>query len=135
MHSLEPGETPSISEYQAPNYAQRPYISQNISKRFGAVAVRLQLFFQFTYVQYCKLVPLLHFSYRDIHSKIAGFHKAWARGSLQCQQSPAPLLRQPFSLYQEKKHLSDSIQHISGITDACSGSILIWSGCDAHFLT
>ena len=53
-HSLEPGETPSYSaSLQASNYAQRPLILQNISKRFGAVAVRLRLFFQFTYVQYC----------------------------------------------------------------------------------
>ena len=49
VHSSEPGETPSISaSYQAPKYAQHPYISQNISKRFGVVANRLRLFFQFT---------------------------------------------------------------------------------------
>ena len=48
VRSLEPGETPSYSaSHQAPNYAQ------NSSKRFGAVAVRLRLFFQFTYVQFC----------------------------------------------------------------------------------
>ena len=53
-HSLEPGETPSDSASpKAPNYAQRSLISQNNSKRFGAVAVRLRLFFQLTYVQNC----------------------------------------------------------------------------------
>ena len=54
VHSLEPGETPSYSaSHQAPNYVQRYLISQNTLKRFGAVAVRLQLFFQFTCVQCC----------------------------------------------------------------------------------
>ena len=57
MHSLEPVETPSNSaSNQAPNYAQRSQIYQNSSKRFGAVAVRLWLFFQFTYVQYCACI-------------------------------------------------------------------------------
>ena len=53
MHNLEPVETPSYSaSQQAQNYPQRSEILQNSSKRFGAVAVRLRLFFQFTYVQY-----------------------------------------------------------------------------------
>jgi len=48
---LEPGETPA--SHQAPDYVQRSKILQNTLKRFEAVAVRLRLFFQLTYVQYC----------------------------------------------------------------------------------
>ena len=52
--SLEPGETPSNSaSHQAPNYVQRSFILQNNLKRCVAVAVRLRLFFQFTYDQDC----------------------------------------------------------------------------------
>ena len=48
-HSLEPGETLSYSaSHQTQNYLQRSQISQNISKRFGLVTVRLRLFIQFT---------------------------------------------------------------------------------------
>ena len=57
VHSLEPGETPSYSaSHKSLNYAQRSYISQTISKRFGAVAVRLRLIFQIAYVQYCTIL-------------------------------------------------------------------------------
>jgi len=45
VQSLEPGETPSYSaSHQAPNYVQRPLISQNTL----TVALRLRLIFQFT---------------------------------------------------------------------------------------
>ena len=54
VHSLEPGETPSNSashqapnysaSHQAPNYAQRFKILQNISKRFGEVAVIFSIY-------------------------------------------------------------------------------------------
>ena len=65
VHSLEPGETPSNSaSHQAPNYVQRPQISQNTLKRCVAVAVRLRLFFQFTLNQYC--IYISHSGHRQI---------------------------------------------------------------------
>ena len=49
VHNLGPSETPSYSvSHQAPNYAQRSQISQNISKQFGAVTVWFRIFFQLT---------------------------------------------------------------------------------------
>ena len=50
----------------------------NISKRFWAVAVRLRLFFQFTYVQYCMRYPRLPkvltvSTPRQIHLNCLGF--------------------------------------------------------------
>ena len=53
VHCLEPGETPSYSASRlALNDVQRSKISLNVLKRFGAVAVRLRLCFQFALVQY-----------------------------------------------------------------------------------
>ena len=47
-HSLEHGETPSHSaSHQASNYVQRSLITQNVLKRFGAVAVWLRMFFKY----------------------------------------------------------------------------------------
>ena len=46
VHSLKPGEKPSYPvSHQAPKYVQRYKISQNTLKWFGAIAVRLRLFF------------------------------------------------------------------------------------------
>ena len=45
VRSLEPGETPSSSaSHQDPNFAQRSKISENISKRFGSVAVIFSIY-------------------------------------------------------------------------------------------
>ena len=56
VHSLEPGETPSYSaSHQAPN-SWATFLNIAIQlKTSRAVAVRLRLFFQFTYVQYCTM--------------------------------------------------------------------------------
>ena len=66
--SLENGETLSYSaSHQAPNYVQRSFILQNTLKRCVAVAVRLRLFFQFTYDQdcTCSVVNKCHCLYGD----------------------------------------------------------------------
>jgi len=45
---LKSGETLSyLASHQAPNYVQHSQISQKKLNRFGAVDMRLQLFFQF----------------------------------------------------------------------------------------
>jgi len=51
VHSLEPGEPGELLGVSPGSKLCSTFL--NISKRFGAVAVRLRLFFQFTYVQYC----------------------------------------------------------------------------------
>jgi len=61
VHCLDPDETPSYSaSHQAPNYAKRSLIYQNILKR-------LRLIFQFTYAQYCITVALLDLPVECVH--------------------------------------------------------------------
>ena len=61
VHSLEPDETPNYSaSHQAPNYIVCATLLNiaKYSKKFFAVALRLWLYFQFTYIQYCTVKPV-----------------------------------------------------------------------------
>jgi len=62
VHILEPGETPSYSaSYQAPNYVQHSWISQNNLKRFVAVAV--DFFSIYLNSELCKYVTCISAAY------------------------------------------------------------------------